>query len=92
MDFRQIDKDLQVEFARKKVTAEKIASQNLSRVNANPVYKRLDSLERQLVLEISKCKTKNESFKNLKSNLETLRNEKSKIQNNRRGRDHSYFY
>ena len=79
MDFRQIDKDLQVEFARKKVMAEKIASQNLSRVNANPVYKRLDSLERQLVLEISKCKTKNDSFKNLKANLETLRTEKSKI-------------
>ena len=79
MDFRQIDKDLQVEFARKKVKAEKLASQNLSRVNSNPVYKKLDSLERQLILEISKCKTKNETFKNLKANLETLRTEKKKI-------------
>lgn len=79
MDFRQIDKDLQVEFATKKVNAEKQASQNLSRVNSNLAYKKLDSLERQLVLEISKCKTKNETFKNLKANLETLRTEKSKI-------------
>ena len=79
MDFRQIDKDLQLEFAKKKIIAEKIVAQNLSRVNANPVYKKLDRLERQLVLEISKCKAKTETFKNLKANLETLRTEKNKV-------------
>jgi len=79
MDFRQIDKDLQVEFARKKILAEKVAMQNQKRVNSVSAYKKLDGLERQLVLEISKCKTKNDSYKNLKANLETLRTEKSKI-------------
>ena len=79
MDFRQIDKDLQVVYATKKIEAENIASQNLSRANSNLIYKKLDNLERQLVLEISKCKTKNQTYKNLKTNLETLRTEKAKI-------------
>ena len=81
MDFRQIDKDLQVEFATKKINAEKTASENLSRANSNPVYKKLDALERQIVLDFSRCKTKNLSYKNLKANLETVREEKQKILN-----------
>ena len=64
MDFRQIDKDLQVEFATKKINAEKTASENLSRANSSPVYKKLDALERQIVLDFSRCKTKNLSYKN----------------------------
>lgn len=79
MDLRQIDKDLNLEFAAKKIKAEKIVSENLSKVNSNLAYKKLDSIERGLVLEISKCKQKNESYKNLKQNLETIRQEKNKI-------------
>ena len=79
MDFRQIDRILQQEFAGKKVNAEKLALENLKKANANPVFKQLDALERQLVLEISKCKSKNESYKNLKQNLETVRAEKLKV-------------
>ncbi len=79
MDFRQIDKDLQTEFASRKMSVEKIATQNLFRANSNPAYKKLDSIERELVLEISKKSPKSESFKNLKENLKTVREEKSKI-------------
>lgn len=79
MDFREIDKILQQEFAQKKINVEKIVSENLAKVNANAVYRKLDELERQLVLEISKCKTKNQSYYNLKENLETIRKEKSKV-------------
>lgn len=79
MDFRDIDKILQQEFAQKKINVEKIVSENLAKVNANAVYRKLDELERQLVLEISKCKTKNQSYNNLKQNLETIRKEKSKV-------------
>lgn len=79
MDFRQIDRDLQKEYATKKMMAERRASQNLLRANSCEAYKKLDSLERQLVLEISKCKTKTESYKNLKKNLETLRVEKANV-------------
>ena len=79
MDFRQIDKDLQVEFATRKVNVEKIASQNLSRANSNPVYKSLDNLEREMVFEISKQNPKSQSFKNMKENLKTLREEKAKV-------------
>ena len=81
MDFREIDRILQAEFASKKVNAENLAAENLKRVNANPAYKTLDSIERGLVLEISKCKSKNETFKNLKQNIETVRNEKEKLLN-----------
>jgi DNA replication protein DnaC len=79
MDFRQIDRDLQVEFATQKMNEEKVASQNLLRANSNPVYRKLDSLERELVFEISKKSSKTESFKNLKENLKTIREEKSKV-------------
>lgn len=79
MDLRQIDKDLQLEFAAKKIRAEKLVSETLAKVNSNPVYRKLDGIERELVLEISKCKQKNEKYKNLKQNLETVRDEKNKI-------------
>jgi DNA replication protein DnaC len=79
MDFRQIDKDLQIEFATQKMNEEKVASQNLLRANSNPVYRKLDSLERELVFEISKKSPRSESFKNLKENLKTIREEKSKV-------------
>ena len=79
MDFRDINKILQQEFARKKINAEKLALENIKKANANPVYKQLDSLERQLVLELSKSKARTESSKNIKQNLETLRTEKAKI-------------
>ncbi len=79
MDFRRINRDLQVEFSRKKMLAEKRAANNLARVNSVPAYQKLDSLERQMVLEISKCKSRSETYKNLKTNLETLRTEKNKL-------------
>lgn len=79
MDFRDINKILQQEFASKKVNAEKIALENLRKANANPVYKQLDSLERQLILELSKSKARTESSKNIKQNLDTLRVEKLKV-------------
>ncbi len=81
MDFREIDKILQAEFASKKVAAENLAAQNLRKVNASPVYQKLDAIERELILEVSKLKSKDESYKNLKQNLETLRKEKEKILN-----------
>lgn len=79
MDFRQIDRDLQKEYSRKRMFAEKIASENLMRVKKLPAYLKLDAVERALVIEISKCKTKNDSYKNLKRNLEIVREEKEKV-------------
>ena len=79
MDFRDINKILQQEFARKKINAEKLAIENTKKANANPVYKQLDALERQLVLDLSKSKARTESSKNIKQNLDTIRVEKVKI-------------
>ena len=81
MDFREIDKILQAEFATKKVNAENLAAENLKKINSNSAYKKLDVIERGIILEISKCKSKNETYKNLKQNLETVRTEKEKILN-----------
>lgn len=79
MDFRQIDRDLQKEYVTKRILAEKIASANLARANSNSVYRKLDALERGLVLEYSKSSPKSDTAKNLKQNLETVRDEKKKI-------------
>ncbi len=79
MDFRQIDRDLQKEYSYKKMQEEKQVASNLARANSCGTYKKLDNLERQLVLELSKCKSKNETYKNIKQNLETLRKEKMAV-------------
>lgn len=79
MDFRQIDRDLQKEYSKKRMFAERVAVENLMRVKKLPAYLKLDAVERELVIEISKCKTKDVSYKNLKQNLETVRVEKEKI-------------
>lgn len=79
MDFYQIDRDLQKEYSTKKMKAEKLVSETFAKVNSNPAFKKLDNIERELVLEISKCKQKNQAYKNLKQNLETVRDEKNKI-------------
>lgn len=79
MDFRQIDKDLQVEYARRKIMEEKIASENLARANSNSVFRKLDAIEREIVLELSKSNSQSESGKNLKKNLKTIREEKAKV-------------
>ena len=79
MDFRQIDKDLQVEYAQRKIMEEKIASENLARANSNSVFRKLDAIEREIVLELSKSNSQSESGKNLKKNLKTIREEKAKV-------------
>lgn len=79
MDFRQINRDLLKEFSAKRMNAEKCAVQNLLRANSCKAYKKLDALERQLILELSKCKTKDDAYSNTKQNLETLRKEKNII-------------
>ena len=79
MDFRQIDKFLQTEFAKKRMRADKIASRNFVLANKNPAYRRLDEIERELSFEISRCKTSTVKYKNLKENLSVVRKEKAKV-------------
>ena len=47
MDFRQIDKILQAEYAVKKITAEQEVSENLKKVNSNLTYKDFSNIEIQ---------------------------------------------
>lgn len=79
MDFRQVDRDLQKEYSIKKMQAEKRAAENLMRANSFAPFRKLDALERGLVLELSKCKTRNETCKNLKQNLDTVRKQKNVV-------------
>lgn len=79
MDFRQINKNLQKEFAVKKIEAEKRAARNLAWANSIPAYFKLSQIERELALEIAKQKVQENSCKELQKTITEVRNKKKKI-------------
>ena len=79
MNFRDLDKKLQKEFSQKKLKAEWIASQNKARLNKSKSWQKLDSLERELVFELSKAKADKKPHADLAESLKTVRTEKQKL-------------
>lgn len=83
MDLKKIDQKIQSEFARKRISAEQVASRNLARANAFPAYYELDGLEREIIFNLAKEKAKDKpnksEVKGLTEALEKAQNEKSKI-------------
>ena len=59
MDFKDINRQLQDEFAKKKLNAERIAIQNKKYANSVPAYAKLSVLEKELMFAYNKnAKTK----------------------------------
>ena len=79
MDFRQINKLLQKEYAKKRTVAEKRAFRNRAWVNTIPAYFRLSQIERELALEIAKQKIQENSCKELQKTMSIVRAKKKKI-------------
>lgn len=83
MDLRKIDTMLQSEFAKKRLEAERKASQNLLKVSSVPAYRELSDLEREIVFCVAKEKAKSKpnkaEIKKLNDVLDVAGKEKSKI-------------
>ena len=85
MDLLEIDKKLQNEYANSRINAENQALINKNKANANPVYKKLDELERDLVFLIGKEEAKEKpnkkSLLDCNNELKTIESNKLKILN-----------
>ena len=75
MNFYEIDKNLKAEFASKRLKAEKIAENNLAKVSGLLSYIKIDTLLKDLIIELSKP-NKSKSKKEFEKEVELLRKEK----------------
>lgn len=81
MDIFEINKNLQNEFARKKIAAEWTATNNLLAVKKNKSFVKLDALEKEIILDLARQETAEKPDKKLIASLgETLK--KTKAQKN----------
>lgn len=74
MDYKQIDLNLQGEFARKRIKAEKLANDNLTKANSCPAFYKLEKVEKEIMLELAKKKSQNNKKNNEISALEDALN------------------
>ena len=79
MNFRDLDKQLQKEFAQKKLKAEWISSKHKARLNKSASWQKLDGLERELVFEFAKAKADKKPHTELAESLKIVRGEKQKL-------------
>ncbi len=79
MDFTDLNKSLQAEFARKRINAEWLANKNKKRANSVPAYAKLSVLEREISFELARCKINKEPTKELAQNLKQVRENKTKV-------------
>lgn len=79
MDLKNIDKQLQAEFAQKKIQAELKAERNRAHANQVPTFVKLETLERDLVFDIAKLQFAGQKTKEYENQLSILKQEKKKI-------------
>ena len=79
MNFKDLNKNLQAEFARKKINAEWIANKNKKKANSVPAYAKLSVLEREISFELARCEINRQPTKELASDLKEVRTEKAKL-------------
>lgn len=79
MDFKDLHKQLQDEFAKKKMRAEWVANQNKKRASSVPAYAKLSVLEKEIMFELARCKVNKQPTTALAETLKTTRAEKQKI-------------
>ncbi len=79
MNYQELDKKLQAEFAIKRIRAEEIANKNRDRLNKVPAFLKLKKLESEVVFELAKAKTADKKTTKLATVLKTVREEKNKL-------------
>lgn len=79
MDLNKINRDIQQEFGTRRILAEKLANENLSRANSYPVFHKIVALEKELIFELGKAEADGLKTSHLKKNLQLIRAQKTKF-------------
>lgn len=79
MNYQELNKKLQDEFARKRIVAEEKAAKNRERLNQFPAFLRLAKLEAEIVFELAKAKDAGKKTTELAKVLKETREEKLKF-------------
>lgn len=79
MNYQELTKILQAEFAKKRIKAEEIATKNRDKLNRYPAFLRLAKLEKEVVFELAKAKDAGEKTSELAKVLKNIREEKLKF-------------
>lgn len=83
MDLLEIDRKLQSDYSMLRINAEKIALKNKNLANSNPLFSKLDTLERDIVFILGKENSKNNPDKNIvfecDRELKIIKSQKNKI-------------
>ena len=76
MNYQEINKKLQNEFARKRIKAEKIANDNRDKLAKIPAFMHLIKLEKEVIFELAKAESANKKTAELSKVLKTIRKQK----------------
>lgn len=76
MDFKNIHKNLQAEFATKKIKAETLSNRKKEQLFSQPLYQKLNNLEKEIILSLAKAKFAKEPTKELSENLKAVKQQK----------------
>lgn len=82
MDINEIDKNLQNEFKMRKIAIENIAFRNKLKANKSSKYRKLESLEKEIIFRIGKLSFEDKNSKDIKdlqNQLEIIKKEKKII-------------
>ena len=76
MNYQEINKNIQVEFAKKRIKAEEIATKNREHTYKFPAFLKLEKLEKEISFEVAKQKSLGKKTTELEKVLKTTRAEK----------------
>lgn len=76
MNYQEINKKLQNEFARKRIKAEKIANDNRDKLAKIPAFSHIIKLEKEVIFELAKAESANKKTTELSKVLKTIRKQK----------------
>ena len=76
MNYQEINKKLQNEFAKKRINAEKKANDNRDKLTKIPAFMHLIKLEKEVIFELAKAESTNKKTTELSKVLKTIRKQK----------------
>lgn len=79
MNYQEINKNIQAEFTKKRIIAEKIANANRDKLTKIPAFMRLIKLEKEVIFELAKAESTNQKTTELSKVLKNIRKQKLDI-------------
>ena len=79
MNYQELNKKIQEEYAKKRIKAEEKAAKNRDKLSKFPAFLRLSKLEAEVVFDLAKDKESGKKTTELAKVLKTIREEKLKF-------------